>query len=432
MRVTADLHIHSRFARACSPELTVPNLSVWGKKKGVNLLATGDFTHPKWFAELEGELEEVREGMYGLKSSLEENQYMDSGSPSALLRSVRNDKNVLFLYGTEIASIYKENGKLRRVHNLVFAPNREAARKINQALEKRGCNIKSDGRPITGLKCHELLQLVKEVDDNCHIVPAHIWTPHFGVFGSLSGFDNLEEAFGEFAKEIFAVETGISSDPAMNWRVPQLDRVTLLSNSDAHSLSRLGREANVFEVEESKLSYKEIFRIIKNKNPKEFLETLEFFPEEGRYHLDGHRDCKFSSEPGQTKQLKGVCPVCGKQILRGVLSRVEELAMRASDYLPKNAVPFKSLVPLDEVIGLALGVGKSSKKVQVVYDKLTAKYSEIDVLLSLDLKELESVSGESVALAILAVRQGKITVVPGYDGEYGRVFLSSLTPPTLF
>jgi uncharacterized protein (TIGR00375 family) len=228
------------------------------------------------------------------------------------------------------------------------------------------------------------------------------------------------------------VETGISSDPAMNWRVPQLDRVTLLSNSDAHSLSRLGREANVFEVEESKLSYKEIFRIIKNKNPKEFLETLEFFPEEGRYHLDGHRDCKFSSEPGQTKQLKGVCPVCGKQILRGVLSRVEELAMRASDYLPKNAVPFKSLVPLDEVIGLALGVGKSSKKVQVVYDKLTAKYSEIDVLLSLDLKELESVSGESVALAILAVRQGKITVVPGYDGEYGRVFLSSLTPPTLF
>lgn len=422
MRIVADLHIHSKYARACSPELNVPNLSVWGKKKGIDLLATSDFTHPKWFAELEEELEEVREGVYGL-------------SPFAKASGDLRGEGVrptLFIYGTEIASIYKENGKLRRVHNLVFAPNREAARKINRALEKRGCNIKSDGRPITGLKCHELLQLVKEVDGNCYIVPAHIWTPHFGVFGSLSGFDNLEEAFGEFAKEIFAVETGISSDPAMNWRVPQLDRVTLLSNSDAHSLSRLGREANVFEIEESKLSYKEIFRIIKNKNPKEFLETLEFFPEEGRYHLDGHRDCKFSSEPGQTKQLKGVCPVCGKQILRGVLSRVEELALRASDYVPKNAVPFKSLVPLGEVIGLALGVGKSSKKVQVVYDKLTTKYSELDILLALDLNELESLSGESVSRTILAVRQGKITVVPGYDGEYGKVFLSSLKPPTLF
>lgn len=405
MKIVADLHIHSRYARACSPELTVENLTKWGDKKGVQILATGDFTHPKWLAELGDELVEVREGLYQHKSK----QY-----------------KTLFVYGTEISSIYKQDGKVRRVHNLVFAPNRETAGQINKSLEARGCNLKSDGRPITGIKCPDLVSLVKSVSQDAQIIPAHIWTPHFGVLGSLSGFDSIEDAFGEFASEIFAVETGISSDPIMNRQVTQLDHVALVSNSDPHSLRRIGREANVFEVEENDLSYRKIFEIIRSNRPEQFLYTIEFFPEEGRYHLDGHADCGFSCEPEKTQALQGVCPVCGKQLLRGVLYRVQELATRTKNEAIKGA-RFKSTLPLEEVLGLALGVGPLSKRVQKLYEEVVLKVPELSVLLDLSKLELVNVAGVEIANVICAVRNAEISIAPGFDGQYGKVMLSDHT-----
>lgn len=405
MKIIADFHIHSRYARACSKDLIPSNLAAWADKKGINILGTGDFTHPQWFAELQENLEEAKPGLYKLKNS---------------------STKALFMLTAELASIYKQGDKVRRVHNLVFAPNFAAAQKLIALLEKRGVNLKSDGRPIMGLPVGELLKICKDADERIELVPAHAWTPHFGVFGSLSGFDTLEEAFGDMAQHIFAIETGLSSDPKMNWQVSQLDKLALISNSDAHSLRKLGREANVFEIPEDKLSYEEIIRTIRQHKPEEFLYTIEFFPEEGKYHLDGHRDHNFSCTPEETKKYGGICPVCGKKLLRGVLSRVDDLA----EFLPPKRkgikrVPFKSIIPLEEIIAETLGVGTASKKVLAQYENMVEQIPEFKILLESDQRQISTISSPQIAESVMRVREGKVFIEPGYDGVFGKIQIYS-------
>lgn len=420
MRIIADLQIHSKYSRACSQELNPKNIALWAEKKGIDVVGTGDFTHPKWLLELKENLQETKPGLYTLKGT-------DKGT----------DKHrSYFMLTAEVSSIYKQGDKVRRIHNMIFAPNFEAVDKIILALEKRGANLRSDGRPIMGVKCPDLVKIVKEASSEAEIIPAHAWTPHFGLFGSLSGFNSVEEAFGDMAKYIFAIETGLSSDPKMNWQISDLDKYSLVSNSDAHSLRKLGREANVFEVDEKKLSYGEIIRIIRNKNPKEFLYTIEFFPEEGKYHLDGHRDCKFSCMPEKTKKLGGLCPVCGKKLLVGVLSRINELGDRDYGFIPKRAVPFRSVIPLEEIIAETFGVGTQSKKVVEMYEQMVGKpanqqisksankqisTNEFGILLDLPEEEIAKISSPAIAQAVARVRQGKVHVAGGYDGVFGKI-----------
>lgn len=400
MKVIADLHIHSKYARACSRDLTPDNLGIWADKKGITVLGTGDFTHPQWMKELQEALIELEPGLYKLKSGLNKAKFLLSG---------------------ELASIYKQGDKVRRVHNLVFAPNFLAADKLIQALEKRGVNLKSDGRPIMGVPCEELLKICKDADERIELIPAHVWTPHFGVFGSLSGFDSLEECYGSMTKYIFAIETGLSSDPKMNWQVPSLDNIALISNSDAHSLRKLGREANVFDIPETDLSYDAIMQVIREHNPESFLETLEFFPEEGKYHLDGHADCKFSCLPQETKKLGDLCPVCGKKLLRGVMYRVDDLGTREHGFHPKNAIPFRSIIPLEEIIADAFGVGSISKKVQAQYEAMVSQVPEFELLLNSNRVLLENLSSKVIAESIIRVRTGDVKLEGGYDGIFGKI-----------
>jgi uncharacterized protein (TIGR00375 family) len=309
------------------------------------------------------------------------------------------------------------------VHNLVFAPSRQAAQDFNLVLEKRGANLKSDGRPIVGIHCDELVKIAKGVDENMHIVPAHAWTPHFGVFGSLSGFNSLQEAFGDEAQHIWAIETGLSSDPTMNWQVAGLDDITLISNSDPHSLHRLGREANVLNIEPGVLSYAHLMHVLKHKNPEQFLYTVEFYPEEGRYHLDGHKDCKFSCDPQRTKELGGMCPVCGKQLLRGVLYRVNELGGRPQGVRPPGSIPFRHAVSLEEIIAGVLKVGVGSKRVQGMYEQLLLHHTEFEFLLDLSISDISKLAGPAIADGVERMRTGNLHVVPGYDGLYGEISL---------
>ena len=379
MRIIADLQIHSKYSRACSQELNPKNIGHWADKKGIGVIGTGDFTHPKWLAELKEAVEEVKPGLYQLKDK---------------------SAKAFFMLTSEVSSIYKQGEKVRRVHNMIFAPNFEAVDKIIAGLEKRGANLKADGRPIMGIHCDELVKIVKEASSDAEIIPAHAWTPHFGVFGSLSGFNSIEEAFGEQAKYIHAIETGLSSDPKMNWQISGLDKYSLTSNSDAHSLRKIGREANVFEIADNKLSYAEIISALYSKDPKRFLYTIEFFPEEGKYHLDGHRDCKFSCLPSQTKKLKGICPVCGKKLLVGVLNRVDELADREFGFMPPRAVPYKSVIPLEEIIADVLEVGTQSKKVLALYEQMVRAYKEFEILLDLDENKIANISSSEIAKRI--------------------------------
>ncbi len=427
MKVITDLHIHSKYARACSKDLNPINLATWADKKGINILGTGDFTHPAWFAELQENLEEYKNGLYKLKNS---------------------SSKALFMLTVELASIYKKGDKVRRVHNLVFAPNFESATKLIKNLTDRGVNLKSDGRPIMGVQCDELIKIIKDTDSRIELVPAHAWTPHFGVFGSLSGFDSLEECYGDYSKYIFAIETGLSSDPKMNWQVPGLDSLALISNSDAHSLRKLGREANVFEIDKDKLSYTEIISAIKSGVPSlrqsksanlktqgisSFIETLEFFPEEGKYHLDGHRDCKFSCLPEETSRLGGICPVCGKKLLRGVMARVDDLSnssvvessKRHYGFELSGAVPFRSIIPLEEIIAETLGVGTSSKKVLAQYEAMVAELSEFEILLNTTRENLEKLSNSSIAESVIRVREGRVNIAGGYDGQFGKIQIYS-------
>ena len=403
MKVIADLQIHSKYSRACSQDLNPGNIGKWADKKGITVIGTGDFTHPKWLAELKEALEETKHGLYQLKDK---------------------SSKAYFLLSAEVSSIYKQGDKVRRIHNMILAPNFAAVDRIIAGLEKTGANLKSDGRPIMGVRCPDLVKIVLAADPANVIIPAHVWTPHFGLFGSLSGFDTMEEAFGDQSKHIFAFETGLSSDPKMNWQISKLDEYSLVSNSDAHSLRKIGREANVFEISEKKLSYNEIIRVIKDKNPKEFLFTIEFFPGEGKYHLDGHADCKFSCLPKETKRLKGICPKCGKKLLIGVLNRIDALSDRDSGCTPKRAVPYKNVTPLEEVIAETYGTG-IGKKVLETYEKMVGKHREFEILLDLPKEEIAKISDPLIAESIIRIREGKVNVEGGYDGVFGKIHIYS-------
>lgn len=392
-----DFHLHSKYSRACSKDLTIPNIAKACERKGIQFVGTSDFTHPAWRDELGRELIEDGEGVFKAKNV---------------------DTPTRFLLSTELSCIYKRGGKVRRVHHLVLMSSLSGVDKLIAALNARGCNLKADGRPIIGVDSEELLKMVLDADENGMLIPAHAWTPWFAVFGSMSGFDSLEECFGEMTKHVPAIETGLSSDPKMNWRLKDLDNVFLVSNSDAHSLEKLGREANVFEM--MKPSYTELRRILVEKDKKKFIETIEFFPEEGKYHVDGHRACHFSSTPAETKRLKGICPVCGKPLTVGVLHRVDDLADREEGKESPLAVPYRSIVPLDELIGSVFDVGASSKKVKKAYDLLIADgRSEFGVLLDEPESELKRVAEPEIVAAIMHMRKGEMDIESGYDGEYG-------------
>lgn len=396
MKHIVDLHAHSRYSRACSKNLIIPNIAKACEKKGIGIVAMSDITHPRWLEHCEEELRETGEGVYALKNG---------------------ESNVKFVCGTEVACIYKQGEKVRRLHLLILCPSFKEVRELQKKLQELGCNITSDGRPILGLSGIELLKIIKEISPCNEMIPAHAWTPWFSVFGSKSGFDSLEECFGEMTPHIKAIETGLSSDPAMNSRLSGLDGITLISNSDAHGLENFGREANVLEME--KVSYQNLIDTIYSNDPKKFLHTIEFYPEEGKYHLDGHADCKISLTPAQTKKYQGRCPECAKLVTVGVLSRVEVLADRESC---QRKIPHRYIVPLREILGESLDVGKSSKKVGVMYEKMINELgNEFGVLLDVAEKDIAQCSSPKIAEAIRRMREGNIEIAGGYDGIYGTV-----------
>lgn len=407
MKTIADLHIHSRFSMATSKEGTPENLDFWARKKGISLIGTGDFTHPVWREELKERLVSEGNGLYRLKDAYvkeESRKFPGEGTH--------------FVVSGEISSIYKKNGKTRKVHNVILLPGLEAADAMAQRLEKIG-NIHSDGRPILGLDSHDLLEMMLDVCPEGILIPAHIWTPHFSVLGAKSGFDSVEECFEELAPYIHALETGLSSDPAMNWRISKLDRYQLVSNSDAHSPSKLGREANLLDID---CSYEGLYRAIQTGEGLEG--TVEFFPEEGKYHFDGHRKCGVSLSPVEAERLGGICPVCGKKLTMGVDHRVEQLADRAEGFVKKDGKKYESLVPLPEVISACMGYSTASKKVQGCFEQMIQTLgTEFDILRNVPSEDIKSCAGERIAEGIENVRTGNVKRIPGYDGEYGKIEL---------
>lgn len=432
MRIISDLHIHSRYSRACSKDLTPANLDKWARIKGVNLLGTGDFTHPQWLGELKSKLVPAEEGFYKLKtpsSSPPIRDYTAGGERESGFSPSRREggdrEGVRFILSAEISSIYSQGGKLRRVHHVLTLPSFEVVEKFNNSLLNRGAKLASDGRPILGMNSKEVLKYLLEADPAALMIPAHAWTPYFGIFGSKSGFDSVEECFGEMTKYIYAFETGLSSDPAMNWRVTDTHKFAIVSSSDAHSLSRIGREANVMEISEGEFDYQEVYRILKEKDRERFKFTIEYFPDEGKYHWDGHAACSFSCPPELTKKLHGECPKCGKKLTIGVEARVEELAQHPEGFVPERVIPQKHLVPLEEVLADCFGVGSKTKTVQNIYWRLIERAgNEFAVILDLPIKEIGEIGGEMIAEAIKRVREEKVHKTPGYDGVYGviRVF----------
>ncbi|MCS6825727.1 MAG: UvrD-helicase domain-containing protein [Caldilinea sp.] len=413
MQIIADLHIHSHYSRATSKDLTLEHLWKWAQLKGVTVVATGDIVHPGWFAEIQEKLEPAEPGLFRLKAEFAAT--LTEEVPPACRKEVR------FLLGGEISNIYKRHGKTRKVHNLIFAPDFEAAGRIQTQLERIG-NIRADGRPILGLDSRDLLELVLEIDPRCHFIPAHIWTPWFAMLGSMSGFDSVEECFGDLTPYIFALETGLSSDPPMNWRVSDLDRYTLVSNSDAHSPQKLAREATLFDCE---LAYDALFAAMKSGDPATFKGTVEFFPEEGKYHVDGHRKCGVRWHPQTTLAHGGLCPVCGKEVTVGVLHRVERLADRPEGARPARTHPYLSLVPLPELLAELYETGENSRRVQQEYRKLLARLGpELTILCETPIEAIAAAGGEALAQGIDRMRRGQVETEPGYDGEYGvvRVF----------
>lgn len=424
MRIIADLHIHSKFSRACSKSLTPVNIALAAKRKGLQVVATGDFTHPGWLKMLKDELVSAGNGLYVLKDekkSLSSSPFGKGRGSGGETPPLRPGGDVSFMLATELSCIYKKGGKARRVHHCILAPDFAAVDKIVASLEKMGKNLKSDGRPIIGVDSKDLLKLVLDASDKCMLIPAHAWTPWFAIFGSQSGFDSLQECFDELTPHIHAIETGLSSDPPMNWQLSGLDKITLISNSDAHSPDNLAREANVFEIAEPDLSYGEITRIIREKDLKKFLYTIEFFPEEGKYHIDGHRACGVRMMPEETKKNKGLCPKCKKPVTVGVLNRVAAIADRPLGFKPESLIPYKSLVPLREIIAEALDMGKTSKAVAAEYEQLINKLgSEFEILLDTPIPDIRALHPD-IAEAVARVRAGKLQINPGYDGEYGTV-----------
>ena len=397
MEFIADFHLHSKYSRATSQQMDLENLGKWAKIKGILVLGTGDFTHLLWLKEIKEKLENAEPGLFKLKNSKNQTR---------------------FILTTEVSCVYFKRGKERKIHLIFFSPSLEVCEKINNYLKLYG-NLEADGRPTLSLDAKELLKIILNVSENCLVVPAHIWTPWYSLFGSRSGFDSIEECFEEYSKYVFAGETGLSSDPKMNWRLSALDKITLISCSDAHSLSHIGREANVFDC---KLSYFEIIKAIKEKDKNKFLYTIEFYPEEGKYHYDGHRNCGISLSPKETKKYNGICPVCGKPLTIGVLNRVEQLADRPEGFVPENAIPFKSLIPLEEIIADALGQNTGTVQVEKEYNNLIDKFeNEFNVLMKVSRSDLESATLPEIAEGIIRAREGKVFIEPGYDGVYGKI-----------
>lgn len=405
MKAIADLHIHSRYSMATSKDGTPENLDLWARKKGISILGTGDFTHKKWREELKESLVSTGDGFYKLKE--------ERIAPEAFYMG---ESTVRFVVSGEISCIYKKNGKTRKAHHVIILPGFEAAERLASELEKIG-NIHSDGRPILGLDSRDLLEMMLDIAPEGIFIPAHIWTPHFSVLGAKSGFDSIEECFGDLTPYIHALETGLSSDPPMNWRVSALDRYQLVSNSDAHSPSKLGREANLLDTD---LSYAGLYNAI--QKGEGLLGTVEFFPEEGKYHYDGHRKCGVCLSPEETEACDGICPVCGKKLTMGVGHRIEQLADRKAGYVKEKAKRFESLVPLPEVISSCMGYGTASKKVQSCYEEMLKKLgTEFEILRQVPVEDIAVSFGEDIAGAIGKIRAGEVKKTAGYDGEYGKI-----------
>lgn len=421
MKTVADLHLHSKYSRAVSPQMNLPVMAKVAVEKGLNLLSASDWTHPGWFSEITDLLEEVGEGVYGLREG------------------TMDEKKVRFILSTEISSIYKQGDKLRRIHNLVFISSLNKAEQFSNALVSKGCNISADGRPIVGLTAKQLLELLLQIDEKGFLIPCHVWTPHFGLYGSASGFDSIEEAFGELSEHIYGIETGISSDPGMNWSIDELKTRSILSFSDAHSPAKMGREATVFTLSEMKFA--NIKQAIHKGSSRDnrILYTIEFYPEEGKYHYSGHRGCKISLSPEQIRSIGVMCSVCHKKVTEGVFIRLSQLAGEAGlqsatisrkdgvlwlEDPDNNQPPFVKLVPLLEIIAQALGSSVGSKKVKDTYGFVLSELgSEMHILLDIPLETIARAVGERIAEGVAKVRQGDLLIEPGYDGEYGVVKL---------
>jgi uncharacterized protein (TIGR00375 family) len=389
----ADFHVHSKYSRATSKNMDIENLSAWAGLKGINLLGTADFTHPDWLRELKNKLEKVEYGVY-------------------------RHSDIFYMLTCEVSNIYFKSGRVRKIHNIIFAPSLEIVDEINNFLSRHG-NLYSDGRAILRIECDKMVKGLCEISKDIFVVPAHVWTPHFSVFGANSGFDSIEECFDDATDKIYALETGLSSDPGMNWRWSELDKFSLISNSDAHSPSKIGREANIFR---EKFGYKELIDILKTKDKEKFLYTVEFFPQEGKYHWDGHRKCNARLSPSESKNLNYRCPKCGAKITVGVMNRVEKLGDRPEGFVLEGAPPYKNLVPLIEVIASALKVGAETKAAQREYNALIKKFgSEFKIFLETPGKRIKDECPPRIASGILNVKRGNLEIIPGYDGVYGKV-----------
>ncbi len=448
MQLIADLQLHSKYSRAVSQEMVIPKMYEWNLKKGIGLLATGDWTHPLWIRELKANLEEQGNGLLKLKKDVKD-QLFSSMSPEMLKRVQHDTSGVsdpLFLLSGEVSSIYTHNGKMRRNHILMFAPSFSVVDKISAELVKRGCNLSSDGRPIIGLTSQQVCEVAWSVSEEVLVIPAHAWTPWFSMYGSMSGYDSLEECFGNYADKIYAIETGLSSDPAMNWRIKELDTRTLISSSDSHSGPKLMREATIFEIPQKyEFSFKAISDAIKNYQrdlaTPHIAATVEFYPEEGKYHFSGHRNCNIRWSPKEVAQKGTICPVCGRPITIGVLNRVEKLAGRSEESLEiykkplgnltikatysrafPNRAPYLSLVPLMEIIAESFGVNSYSIKVKTEYDRIVGLLGgEFNILVKTPQEKIAAVAGEKIAEGVEKVRAGDIVILPGYDGVFGTV-----------
>lgn len=408
MKYIADLHIHSHYSIATSKDLVPEHLDIWGRIKGITVVGTGDFTHPGWTEELQNKLEPAEPGLLQLKPDFR----LDQGP---ILPGTSNG-HVRFVLSAEISTIYKKGDKTRKVHHVILAPDFDTVARIQRSLGKIG-NITSDGRPILGLDSRDLLEIALEANEDMVFIPAHIWTPWFSALGDKSGFNSIDECYGDLSGHIHAVETGLSSDPPMNWRCSFLDRFTIISNSDAHSPQKLGREANLLDTE---LSYPALAAAIQNGDPDRFLGTVEFFPEEGKYHHDGHRKCNISWDPQETAKHDSICPVCGKRVTVGVMNRVTQLADRTADQIRADRRPFHSMIPLKEILAEILGVGPNTKRVAAQYEELIRKSgSEFDVLLHQPISRVRETGGDMLAEAVERMRTGRVHVTAGYDGEFG-------------
>ncbi|MCL5430083.1 MAG: endonuclease Q family protein [Candidatus Marsarchaeota archaeon] len=384
---------------ACSEAITLPAIDATTREKGINLISTGDFTHPAWLKEIKSTLEPAEDGLFKVRGSL---------------------TGTRFMLGTEVSTVYEKGGKSKRIHHVVMVPDIDSVDRINEQLSKSG-DLSSDGRPQLSISSAELVETVTGISKNAFIFPAHIWTPHFGVLGMKTGFDSMHDAYEGQEKNIYAVEMGLSSNSPMNWRVSKLDKYALLGNSDMHSLPKIGREMNVFEIDEKHLSFSAVTEAIKKKDKKTFKFVLKFYPEEGKYHFDGHRQCLVSVDPEKYGITK--CPICGKRLTVGVMHRVNDLADRPAGYVPKDGIPYVSAVPLREVISYVTKKGDLSVAVEKIYKQLVSDSTEFEVLVNMRTEQIAERSNEEIAQAIRNMRAGNITVVPGYDGVFGKIDL---------